>query len=173
VRKTSIRAAAVALGLLALAGCGSSTYGGGSASGSSSSSGGGTANAVLTTSASGLGAIVVVAGSGRTVYVFDKDTAGAGTSACTGTCLEKWPAVTADTAAPSVDGVTGTVGTITRDDGTMQVTLDGLPLYTYAADTKAGDVTGQGVQGVWWVVAADGAKVTAAPASEPAPVPGY
>jgi predicted lipoprotein with Yx(FWY)xxD motif len=168
---TSIRRGAAALGLLALAGCGSSTYGNGSASGSSSSSGG-TAGAVLSTAASPLGEIAVAA-DGRTVYVFDKDTADAGTSACSGACAANWPAVIADTAEPAVDGVTGKVGTITRDDGTMQVTLDGMPLYTYAKDSDPGTVTGQGVQGVWWVVAADGAKVTAAPTSEPAAVPGY
>jgi predicted lipoprotein with Yx(FWY)xxD motif len=172
MRKTTIRTAAVALGLLALAGCGSSPNGSGSASGSSSSSGGGAAGAVLRTSDSALGTIVV-AGSGRTVYVFDKDTAAGGTSSCSGACLQKWPAVAADAADPAVDGVTGKVGTITRDDGTMQVTLGGMPLYTYAGDSDPGDVTGQGVQGVWWVVAADGAEVTAAPASEPAAVPGY
>jgi hypothetical protein len=91
-----------------------------------------------------------------------------------------------------VDGVTGDVDTITRDDGTRQITLDGLPLYTYAADSHPGDVTGQGVGGIWWVVAADGAKVTGAPspsspsspspsspspssekATEPPPAPGY
>jgi predicted lipoprotein with Yx(FWY)xxD motif len=167
MRTTSIRRGAAALGLLALAGCGSSTYDAGTASGGSSSSG-----AVLSTSNSSLGEIAVAA-DGRTVYVFDKDTAGAGTSACTGGCAQTWPAVTADTAEPAVDGVSGKVGTITRDDGTMQVTLDGMPLYRYAKDSDPGEVTGQGVQGVWWVVAADGAKVTAAPTSEPAAVPGY
>jgi predicted lipoprotein with Yx(FWY)xxD motif len=167
VGTTSIRRGAAALGLLALAGCGSTTDEGGSASDSGSPS---RTDAVLGTSDTDLGEIVV-AGSGRTVYVFDKDTDG--TSACSGACAENWPAVAADTAEPTVDGVTADVGTISRDDGTMQVTLDGMPLYTYAGDSDAGDVSGQGVQGVWWVVAADGAKVTAAPSPEPAAVPGY
>jgi predicted lipoprotein with Yx(FWY)xxD motif len=166
VRRT-IRGAAVALGVLVLAGCGSSTYGG-SSSGSSSSSSGGTADAVLGTASTDLGTVVVAA-DGHTVYVFDKDTAGSGSSACSGTCAANWPAVTADSAEPAVDGVTGDVGTITRDDGTMQVTLDGMPLYTYAGDSDAGAVTGEGVQGVWWAVAADGTKVTVAPSSAPAP----
>jgi predicted lipoprotein with Yx(FWY)xxD motif len=179
VRKTTIRMTAVTLGLLVLAGCGtSSTYGGSTSGASSSSAGGtagsagGTAGAVLRTADSALGKIVV-AGSGRTVYVFDKDTAAAGTSSCTGACLQKGPAVPAGAADPAVDGVTGKVATITRDDGTRQVTLGGRPLYTYAGDSDAGQVTGQGVQGVWWVVAADGAKVTAAPGSAPAAIPGY
>ena len=163
-----MRRGAAALGLLALAGCGSSTGGAGSAGSSSASSGGGTANTVLSTADGPLGQITVAA-DGRTVYVFDEDTAG--TCTCTGSCAALWPAVQADTDDPAVDGVTADVGTITRDDGTMQVTLDGMPLYTYAGDSDAGDVAGQGVEGVWWVVAADGAKVTDAPS--PAPVPGY
>ena len=169
----SFRTGVAALGLLVLAGCGSSTDEGGSAAGSGTSSAGGTGDAVLTTADSDLGEIVVDA-DGRTVYVFDKDTAGSGQSACSGDCLAKWPAVEAESDAPEVDGVTGDVGTITRDDGTKQVTLGGMPLYLYAADSQAGDVTGQAVGGVWWVVAPDGTKITGAPASSAPPSPsGY
>jgi predicted lipoprotein with Yx(FWY)xxD motif len=169
VGTASFRTGVAALGLLVLAGCGSSTDEGGSAAGSGTSSAGGTGDAVLTTADSDLGEIVVDA-DGRTVYVFDKDTAGSGQSACSGDCLAKWPAVEAESDAPEVDGVTGDVGTITRDDGTKQVTLGGMPLYLYAADSQAGDVTGQAVGGVWWVVAPDGTKIAGAPASSsPAP----
>jgi predicted lipoprotein with Yx(FWY)xxD motif len=171
-----MRRVVAALGLLVLAGCGSSTYGGSaSSSGSSSSSSGGASasNAVLSTAGSGLGKIVVNS-DGRTVYVFDKDSPGSGKSACTGDCAAKWPAVTATTDTPAVDGVTGKVGTITRDDGTKQVTLGGMPLYLFAGDSQAGDVTGQAVGGFWWVVGPDGAKITASAASSaPAAVPGY
>jgi predicted lipoprotein with Yx(FWY)xxD motif len=168
VRKSIIRSGAVAVGLIVLAGCGSSGYGGGSASSSSSSAGGGTSNAVLKTASSDLGKIVVD-GDGRTVYVFDKDTPGSGKSVCSGDCIAKWPAVTADSDSPEVDGVSGDVGTITRDDGTKQVTLAGMPLYLYGADSQAGDVTGQATGGVWWVVAPDGKKIAAAAASSSAP----
>ena len=173
MRTTSIRAAAAVLGLFLLAACGSSGGGYGSSSGSGSSSSASTANAVLKTADSDLVKIVVDA-DGRTVYVFDKDTAGSGKSACSGDCLAKWPAVTADSDAPAVDGVSGEIGTITRDDGSTQVTLGGMPLYLYAADSQAGDVTGQAVGGVWWVVAPDGTKITGAPASSAPPSPsGY
>jgi len=173
VGTASFRTGVAALGLLVLAGCGSSTDEGGSAAGSGTSSAGGTGDAVLTTADSDLGEIVVDA-DGRTVYVFDKDTAGSGQSACSGDCLAKWPAVEAESDAPEVDGVTGDVGTITRDDGTKQVTLGGMPLYLYAADSQAGDVTGQAVGGVWWVVAPDGTKIAGAPASSAPPSPsGY
>ena len=164
----------LAVGMLVLAGCGSDEVPTGSAAGSSSADRSSeAAGAVLTTADSPLGEIVVD-GDGRTVYVFDEDTAGSGESACTGDCLARWPAVTADSDSPETDGVTGEIGTITRDDGTTQVTLAGMPLYLYAGDSQPGDVTGQAVGGIWWVVGADGAKMTAAASSAPPPaVPGY
>lgn len=112
----------------------------------------------LATASSSLGTIVVD-GKGMTAYIFDKDTAGSGMSACSGQCATLWPAIEASSATPSVAGVTGTVGTITGTDGNLQVTLDGHPLYTYAADKAPGDDTGQGFGGVWWVVAPDGTPI--------------
>jgi predicted lipoprotein with Yx(FWY)xxD motif len=153
--------------MLALGGCGGSDDD--SSSGTSDAA---ASDAVLSTAGSNLGTIVVDA-DGRTVYVFDKDTAGSGESACSGGCLAKWPPVTADSDAPAVDGVSGDVGTITRDDGSTQVTLEGMPLYLYAGDSHAGDVTGQAVGGIWWVVAADGSKIAGTAAPAPLPVPGY
>jgi predicted lipoprotein with Yx(FWY)xxD motif len=98
-----------------------------------------------------------------TAYVFDKDTAGSGVSTCSGACVGMWPAITTDSATPDVEGITGTIGTIELANGSKQVTLDGLPLYTYAGDTAPGDTNGQGVSNVWWVVDSSGAKVTEAP----------
>lgn len=182
--RTTSWAAVVAVGVIGLAGCGSDTdepESAGSEPAAESSSGrAGSAtpeapaggDAVLATADSPLGEIVVD-GEGFTVYVFDEDTAGSGESACSGQCLAAWPPVVADSDTPAVDGVDGEVGTITRDDGTRQVTLDGLPLYYYAPDAQAGDVTGQGVQGVWWVVAPDGAKIGADESAAPPPMPAY
>ena len=89
---------------------------------------------------------ILVAGSnGMTVYTFTSDTAGSGKSACSGGCLTKWPALTvaAGATATAGTGVTGQLGTITRaDDGTLQVTYNGLPLYFYAGDKAAGDTNG-------------------------------
>jgi predicted lipoprotein with Yx(FWY)xxD motif len=168
-------AAAVAAGVLGLAACGSYSSGSGGGSGAASAgTSSSSSHAVLSTATTSLGTVVVDA-HGRTVYVFDKDTAGSGKSACSGDCQNDWPAVTADSVSPAVDGVTGDVGTITRDDGSKQVTLAGMPLYTYEHDSQAGDVNGQGFKGIWWVVAPDGAKVTAAPssASSAPAMPGY
>ena len=166
MRSSGLRAVLVALGLFTLAACGSSSGGSGSAAASgssgSSSSSSSAAGAVLKTANSSLGQIVVDA-QGRTVYFFDKDTANSGKSACSGSCAGLWPPVTTTSASPQVDGVTGTVGTITLADGTRQVTLNGLPLYRYSGDSGAGQTSGQGVQNVWWVVSPSGAKVTSAP----------
>ncbi|TFF12454.1 COG4315 family predicted lipoprotein [Cellulosimicrobium funkei] len=157
--------AVTALLAATLAGCsggGGGLYGGGGSSPSSSTSDGsagdGSSDVALGTADSSLGT-VVVDGQGMTVYYYDKDTKGSGTSACEGECAAAWPAVHAASADPEVDGVTGEVGTITGVDGELQVTVDGRPVYTYAADTGPGDVTGQGVNGVWHVVAPDGTEI--------------
>ncbi len=91
---------------------------------------------------------------GKTLYVFKKDTT-PGTSACTGNCATNWPpfTVTASDTVKHEDGVTGTLATITRPDGTMQVTYNGAPLYYFAADKAAGDTNGQGVGGIWFIAA--------------------
>lgn len=86
---------------------------------------------------------------GMTLYFYAKDTAGK--SACTGACAGNWPPLTTTGTPVAPAGVTGTVGTIKRDDGSTQVTYNGKPLYTYIKDTAAGDTKGQGVGGVWTV----------------------
>jgi len=116
------------------------------------------ASAELTVAESPLGEVVVDA-KGLTVYMFDKDTQGADAIACAGPCLDSWPPVTTENDAPSVEGVTGEVGTITAADGSMQVTLNGWPLYYFVGDEAAGDVNGQGVNGVWWVLSSDGERM--------------
>jgi predicted lipoprotein with Yx(FWY)xxD motif len=95
-----------------------------------------------------------------TVYFFDKDKPNSGTSVCTGACAATWPAVTTTSAKPSVKGVTGTVGTITDPEGSKQITIDGRPIYTFAGDSAAGQVNGQGVQGIWFVVSPSGTEIT-------------
>ncbi len=107
---------------------------------------------------------IVVAGQGLSVYYFTKDTKDSGTSACTGDCLVAWPPVTSTTATPTVNGVTGKVGTIPTADGKMQITINGMPIYYYEKDKAAGDITGQGVGGVWYLVAPSGEMITAPPA---------
>ncbi|OAE03226.1 hypothetical protein [Arthrobacter sp. OY3WO11] len=102
---------------------------------------------------------IVVASNGMSVYFFTKDVKDSGTSACTDACLAAWPPVTTAAETPQVEGVTGTVGTITTPDGAKQVTLNGLPLYYFAKDTKAGDILGQGVNGVWYLADPSGEMI--------------
>ncbi|HUG30165.1 MAG TPA: hypothetical protein VMQ65_06625 [Candidatus Limnocylindria bacterium] len=111
-----------------------------------------------------LGAYVAGA-NGLALYVFLSDSDGM--SACAGDCAASWPplvvAAAADVTAGS--GVTGTLATITRDDGAMQVTLGGAPLYYFAADTAAGDTKGQGIGEVWYLASPSGTPVQEAAAS--------
>jgi predicted lipoprotein with Yx(FWY)xxD motif len=108
---------------------------------------------------------IVVDGKGMSVYYYTKDTKDSGTSACTGGCLTAWPPVTTTSATPSVEGVMGTLGTITTPDGKKQVTINGMPIYYYAKDKAAGDITGQGVNSVWYLVAPSGEMITTAAGS--------
>lgn len=87
---------------------------------------------------------------GRTLYYFTKDSSGQ--SACSGDCLKNWPAFTTDSfSVPSALNASD-FGTITRDDGTMQVTYKGYPLYYFIRDRARGQVAGQAVGKVWYVI---------------------
>lgn len=100
---------------------------------------------------------MLVTSSGMTLYVYSKDQKG--TSACTGKCATFWPPLMVPAGSKvgaSMAGVMGTFGEITRAGGKHQLTYDGAPLYTFAADKKAGDMHGQGVGGVWWAVVVPG-----------------
>jgi len=94
---------------------------------------------------------------GMTLYYFAKDTNPC-VSVCSGKCAENWPPLllTDGTTAAAGEGVTGVIGSISREDGATQVTYDGRPLYYFKKDAKAGDVTGQDVGEVWFVAAVDG-----------------
>lgn len=98
-----------------------------------------------------LGAVLVGA-NGMTLYLFTRDEMDK--SNCAGDCAVNWPPLTvAEGQTPSAQpGLTGALGTIARDDGTMQVTYDGMPLYYWAKDVAPGDTTGQNVGEVWFVI---------------------
>ena len=97
----------------------------------------------------------VAGADGMALYVFLPDEGD--TSACNGECATNWPPLTGDVAAG--EGITGEIGSITRDDGTTQVTLGGAPLYYFIGDEAAGDVHGQGLNDVWYLASADGTPV--------------
>jgi predicted lipoprotein with Yx(FWY)xxD motif len=105
---------------------------------------------------------VLVDSKGMTLYWFAIDTSS--TSKCSGQCLTFWPPVTGPVTAGS--GVTGTLGTITRSDGTKQATYLGHPLYTFAGDSGPGQNKGNGINqegGLWWEMTVSGS--TPAPAA--------
>ena len=99
---------------------------------------------------------ILVDGQGRTLYVFTNDTGSEST--CTGGCAAAWPPLVGEVSAGP--GVTGALGTTTRENDVEQVTLAGHPLYYYASDVSPGAVTGQGVGGTWFVVDGAGAAIT-------------
>ncbi len=111
----------------------------------------------LKTASTSLGE-VVVDGKGMTLYMYTKDTQGTTKSACTGGCLAAWPLTVADS-TPTLTGVTGAVGSIDTADGRKQVTLNGWPLYYYAKDKAPGDVVGQDVGKVWYVLDKTGTPI--------------
>lgn len=86
---------------------------------------------------------ILVDGAGMSLYTFDNDKAGV--SNCYDDCAGNWPPL-----AP-VAGSTpqGDFGIILRTDNSRQWTYKGQPLYLWVNDTAPGDVTGDGVKGVW------------------------
>ncbi len=102
----------------------------------------------------GLGAFLVDS-QGRTLYLFLADTPTR--SACSGGCAENWPPLLSGGAVQAGEGVQASkLGSLTRGDGTTQVTYNGHPLYYFAGDARAGDTNGQGIGGKWYVVSPAG-----------------
>ena len=167
----------LAAALLAAAACSSGSSSGaasgggyGGAAGASSAA----ATAMTIETHTGSAGTFLTDGSGRSVYMFAKD--GTNASACSGACASAWPPVTtAGSPAASGGAKSSDLGTLTRSDGTKQVTYDGHALYYFAGDTSAGQTNGQGVNGFgakWWLVAPSGAVITGtaagtAPGSSP------
>ena len=104
---------------------------------------------------------ILVDGKGMTVYVFMKDTAT--TSACQASCAGAWPAVAGTTVDPGTGLDKEDFTTIKGQDSADQIVFYGHPLYTYAADAKPGQTSGQGVGGQWYVIGADGNPIKTTP----------
>lgn len=99
---------------------------------------------------------ILVDSAGNTLYLFIPDAQGPST--CYDACAGNWPAMVAEVSAG--EGVDGSLlGTVARDDGSEQVTYNGWPLYYFAADGGPGDVNGQGVNDVWYVVSGAGEAI--------------
>jgi len=108
-----------------------------------------------------------------TLYYFTKDTVGK--SNATSAIIKVWPIFNATgiVVPPSLNA--SDFGTITRDDGQMQTTYKGWPLYYYAPDFGPGSTAGQGINGVWFVVDPDNTppapSASPSPAASPSPSP--
>jgi predicted lipoprotein with Yx(FWY)xxD motif len=167
---TRLRVSGAAFAVLALAlGACSAGTGAGSASPSGQQSGSASEGAsgeayTLTVAHTSVGN-ALAGEDGKTLYVFLKDSSGK--SACNAGCVDTWPPFTLDEGERAVagSGVSGTIGSITRDDGKKQVTYDDRPLYYYAPDTKAGGAGGQGIGGVWFIADPSGAVPSGASSS--------
>jgi predicted lipoprotein with Yx(FWY)xxD motif len=105
---------------------------------------------------------------GMTLYVLTLDKADS--SSCSGSCATNWPPLTVagGTTIAGPSSATGAFATITRADGTMQVTYNHMPLYYFAGDSAAGDTKGQGKNGTWYV-----APVSGSVANAPTPTAAY
>jgi len=103
--------------------------------------------AVLTVSLDSKLAQYITDKNGMTLYIYSKDTARV--SNCSVACAANWPPyiVTAGTTFPHAAGINGAIGTMTRPDGSIQLTYKGMPLYLWIKDTKVGDKTGDKVGG--------------------------
>jgi predicted lipoprotein with Yx(FWY)xxD motif len=151
-----LAALALTVSACASSGSSSSSVANTPAAGGNSSSAAAAAGGNTVTAKTIGGQQVLVDSQGMTLYWFAIDTSSK--SNCSGSCATYWPPVTGPLTAGS--GVTGTLGTITRSDGTKQATYLGHPLYTYVGDKSAGQATGNGKNlsgGLWWEMTVSGA----------------
>lgn len=139
----------------------------GGATAAAMSSGAGTVKAANN---SKFGSLLVTA-SGMTLYHYTAEKGRV--IACTGACAKFWPPLLVTTKPTAGAGVSaGKLSTVKRPDGKTQVTYAGFALYRYAADKKAGDVNGQGVQNAWFAVTSAGTLAKAKQAvGTPTPPP--
>jgi predicted lipoprotein with Yx(FWY)xxD motif len=166
LRRISVRTLGFGVSLAAVAlvaaACGGSTTPAASGSTTTTAAAPTTTSAPATSAATGAGTVIKTASgaagiwltdqTGKTLYIYTKDTGT--TSTCYAACATNWPPFTA-TGSVTVNGQfldASLVGSTKRTDGTTQVTYGGKPLYYFAADSAAGDIKGQGVGGVWYLL---------------------
>ncbi|MGW5718792.1 COG4315 family predicted lipoprotein [Amycolatopsis sp. NPDC003865] len=103
--------------------------------------------------------LMLVDGTGYTIYRYDRDTTNPPRSNCNDACATKWIPVKAGGPAP-IDVDDSLIGRIDRDDGTQQATLAGWPLYHFVGDSEPADTSGQGADEAWYPIAPNGTKIT-------------
>lgn len=170
--RTRTQAATVAVGLmvLVLAGCGNGDPAGDQPTAEDTAAGDGStaddtedtgddamAAGTVALASTDLGDVLVDT-AGMTLYMFDPDAQG--DSTCYDQCATAWPPLIVDGDATAGDGLDqALLGTTERTDGSVQVTYNNWPLYYWAQDAAPGDVTGQAVNDVWWVLDASGEPI--------------
>ena len=105
---------------------------------------------------------ILVDGEGVALYLYTGDTQNGDSSACTDEeCTSEWtPLTTQGAPVAGAGAIQNLLGSITREDGTMQVTYNGWPLYYSTADKGAGSTNGQGMEGKWFLVSPSGKAVS-------------
>jgi len=139
---------------------------------------------VVKTVASAKFGTVLVNASSRTLYRYTLDSKGVNRCTSNATCAKYWPQLLVKAGVKPTGGAgvqASLLGTIKAKGGMLQVTYAGFPLYTFAGDTKAGQVNGQAFEKQWYVVSTKGALVkhavaggtSSSPSPAPSPDPGY
>jgi predicted lipoprotein with Yx(FWY)xxD motif len=142
-------------------GSGGSSSGGGGYGGGGGTTSGGQSNASTVAATNTKLGTILVDGSGRTLYLFEKDQPNQ--SSCSGGCAAAWPPAQSSGTPKAGSGAKASMlGTIKRGDGSTQVTYNRHPLYYYSGDSAPGQQNGQGLNAfgaLWYVVAPAGSAV--------------
>lgn len=115
-----------------------------------------------------LGTPYLVDAEGMSLYLFLNDAENV--SNCYDQCAENWPPLLVEGEPTAGEGVDPELlGTTEREDGQLQVTYNGWPLYYFARDENPGDTNGQAVGDVWYLVSEIGGQVGVEVQQDPPP----
>jgi predicted lipoprotein with Yx(FWY)xxD motif len=162
--RIAVPAAAIALGAGA---CGSAAASNGTPAASHSATSPATSPATVAAGVTlethqGAAGTFLTDASGRAVYLWHADSGMS--SKCVGACATAWPPLTTTGSIHAGSGVSASdIGTITRSDGTTQITYNGHPLYEFVGDRQPGQTKGQGSTAFgakWWLVNPAGQAIT-------------
>ena len=95
---------------------------------------------------------IIVDSDGYVVYMFDSDEQWADESACYDNCVDEWPPLLLDEEPIGDQSVAAEMTLFERENGSMQVAVNGWPIYYFSGDEDTGQANGQGVNEVWWVL---------------------
>lgn len=171
LRTPALIASVAAVAVLGAA-CGSSQSSSTTTTAPAAGSGGSTSPLKLESATVANAGSVLTGPNGMTLYYFTTDTAGA--TSCTGQCAVLWPPllVSAGSTPTLPAGVSGTLTTVKRPDGTNQLSYKGHLLYYYQGDTAPSQDKGQGLDGTWFVLSTSGTTPTGSSTATTTPAGG-